>query len=157
MALLMTSALSMQVLAGVSHLFHLCYCSLRNFFGVMTRHVLSWQLPLSPMKKHVSAEDLLLWLSELEKKQSLQLIFFFLTGYKILKDSKGLKVIFRYLSTAKSCWTKESINETTLHRNAEFMLSWIIYISKNETEFLNVLHMDLICSSLSACTSVARL
>lgn len=43
-----------------SHSFHLCYCSPRNFFRVMTCHVLSWQLPFSCMKKHISAEDLLL-------------------------------------------------------------------------------------------------
>lgn len=58
------------------------------------------------------------------------LFFFPLAGCKILKDGKVLKLIFRYLSAAKSCWPEGSINETTLHRNAEFMLSWIIYISK---------------------------
>ena len=128
MALLMTSALSMQVLAGVSHSFHLCYCSPRNFFGVMTRHVLSWQLPFRCMKKRISAEDLLPWYQSLRKGRASN--WFFLTGYKILKDGKVLKLVFRYLSTAKSCWPKGSINETTLHRNAELMLSWIIYISK---------------------------
>lgn len=149
MALLMTSALYMQVLAGVSHSFHLCNCSSRNFLGVMTHCVLLWQLPFSCMKKNsfllrICCHDIRTW----EKTELLSdrvfcwffvlvfcvgffsFFFFSLAGCKILKDGKVLKLIFRYLSAAKSCWPEGSINETTLHRNAEFMLSWIIYISK---------------------------